>query len=219
MQRLLKTGSLLAASLAGASSQATAPPFLKVDYEPGRLDVLQQDLYLSKGLTAKIIARAGTPVVYADGNTSDVPFHVLPDGAAVFEDIKTGGWVYVSNSEADNYNGGVGAVHFDADGNVVDYKMLLTGTNRNCNGGKTDWEAWISCEGTRCFVLLLYSLPYLSITLYVILLQRILTPKASVGRSTPLESDNPSQLRLGARVASGRPLLMTQETPPDSMPL
>ena len=111
------------------------------------------EMYLSRGLTSKVIATAGTPMSYANGIKSTAPFHIEPDGAAVFDDTRgdnPGGWIYVSNSEADNGQGGVGAITFNAEGNVMDYKMLLTGTNRNCNGGKTDWNTWISCEG-KCF--------------------------------------------------------------------
>ncbi|CAB9531516.1 osmC-like protein [Seminavis robusta] len=120
-----------------------------LEYEPGNLEGVDQDMYLSKGLSAKIIARSGEPVAYFDGTSSTENFHSDPDGAAVFEDeseANLGGWVYVSNSEADFGNGGVGAIKFDPNGNVIDYKMVLTGTSRNCNGGKTDWQSWISCE-------------------------------------------------------------------------
>ena len=41
---------------------------------------------------------------------------------------------------------GVGAIYFDKDGNVIDYKMLLTGTTRNCAGGRTPWGTFVSCE-------------------------------------------------------------------------
>jgi len=42
--------------------------------------------------------------------------------------------------------GGVGALTFDADGHVIDYKMILKGTSMNCGGGKTYWNTWVSCE-------------------------------------------------------------------------
>ena len=28
----------------------------------------------------------------------------------------------------------------------VDYYMILEGTAKNCGGGKTPWDTWISCE-------------------------------------------------------------------------
>ena len=52
----------------------------------------------------------------------------------------------MSNSEVEGGGGGVGAITFDKNGKVIGYRRLLTGTERNCNGGKTDWGAWISCE-------------------------------------------------------------------------
>ena len=140
-------------SAAGWASGVPVEP----DYEPGKLDVLELEMYLSKGLTAQVIAIAGQPVTLGDGiTTSTEPFHTAPDGAAVFaaddnpnttNNNNPGGWIYVSNSEADNHQGGVGAITFNAQGDVIGYQRLLTGTNRNCNGGKTDWNTWISCEG------------------------------------------------------------------------
>jgi len=55
-------------------------------------------------------------------------------------------WIYVSNSEISNGDGGVGAITFDSQGNVINYDMLLEGTSRNCGGGKTYWGTWITCE-------------------------------------------------------------------------
>jgi len=136
-------------ALAAVDEGIYDPFVIPASYEPGRLDIFDLDLHLSHGMTAKVIARAGERVQFADGSSSITPFHTLPDGAAVFEDTRPenlGGWVYVSNSEADNNQGGVGAVTFDKEGKVIDYKMLLTGTNRNCNGGKTDWNTWVTCE-------------------------------------------------------------------------
>ena len=40
--------------------------------------------------------------------------------------------------------GGVGALMFDVNGDVVQYKMLLKGTTRNCGGGQTPWNTWVS---------------------------------------------------------------------------
>jgi hypothetical protein len=109
-----------------------------VEYQPGNLVVLLEDQWLSKGMTIRKIATAGEPVPYANGQVSAKPFHAEPDGAAVFKietGNHTGGWLYVSNSEVEAGGGGVGAIVFDKDGNVVEYKTLLEGTTRNCNGG------------------------------------------------------------------------------------
>ena len=37
-------------------------------------------------------------------------------------------------------------MYFDEDGTLVDYKTLLSNTDRNCGGGLTPWGTWISCE-------------------------------------------------------------------------
>ena len=145
-----KFGIALLIAAAAKSRSAIATP-IQALYEPGNLDRVELDMHLSRGLSAKVIARGGEKVPYADGGKSEEPFHILPDGAAIFEDTtgtNPGGWVYVSNSEADGSDGGVGVLKFDKDGKVIDYKMVLSGTKRNCNGGKTAWNTWVTCEGT-----------------------------------------------------------------------
>mmetsp|Transcript_42859 Transcript_42859/g.62757 ORF Transcript_42859/g.62757 Transcript_42859/m.62757 type:complete len:370 (-) Transcript_42859:150-1259(-) len=72
-----------------------------------------------------------------------------PDGAAVFAHPTGNGWVYVSNSEVKKGGGGVGAIQFDANGDVIDYKMILTNTSLNCSGGRTPWNTWVSCEENK----------------------------------------------------------------------
>ncbi|KAL7544483.1 hypothetical protein ACHAWF_007897, partial [Thalassiosira exigua] len=79
------------------------------------------------------------------GGGSEWRFHSMPDGAAVFP-LDDGGYVYVSNSEMKEGLGGVYGVYFDKEGNIVDYQRLLSNTTRNCGGGKTPWETWVSCE-------------------------------------------------------------------------
>ncbi len=43
-------------------------------------------------------------------------------------------------------NGGVGAITFNADGQVINYEMILVNTSQNCGGGKTYWGTWVTCE-------------------------------------------------------------------------
>jgi len=120
-------------------------------YYPGLLTVHENGLLLSKGLTSRIIATAGKKVALANGEQSVDQFHLYPDYGHAFADPdpnNPGGWIYMSNSEMGSAQGGVGALKFDSKGDVIDYRMLLRGTNRNCGGGPTPWGSYITCEET-----------------------------------------------------------------------
>jgi hypothetical protein len=92
------------------------------------------------GFRARIVARAGEAPVPGGAYR----WHVLPDGGATFA-TDDDGWVYVSNSEM-LIVGGVGALRFDRDGEVVDAYRILGNTSANCAGGKMPWGVWLSCE-------------------------------------------------------------------------
>jgi uncharacterized protein len=138
-----------------------------VTYQPGNLTVMSEGLWMSQGLSVRTLAQAGFPLTYEaagggpslGGTTTAVfrqnsllsqsqeVFHPKPDGAAVFLDNRPSnpqGWIWVSNSE--ETDGGVGAVTFNAQGQVIDYRRILTGTLWNCNGGPTPWGTWVSAE-------------------------------------------------------------------------
>ena len=104
----------------------------------------ENGLLLPAGFTSRVIAVSGELV----GET-DCEWHIFPDGAGTFDDGK-GGWYYACNSEVFDFmapdSGGVSAVHFDADGNIVDAYRILEGSNSNCAGGPTPWGTWLSGE-------------------------------------------------------------------------
>lgn len=118
----------------------------KITYVPGKLNQRQNGLRLSEGLRSRIVAQTGEKVVLDGDNNkkSKERFHAEPDGAGVFEDPETGGWVYVSNSEVKEPRGrgGVGGIYFDRNGRTTNYRMLQEGTTANCSGGKTPWNTW-----------------------------------------------------------------------------
>jgi hypothetical protein len=104
----------------------------------------ENGLLLPAGFTSRVIAVGGELV----GET-DYEWHIFPDGAGTFDD-GNGGWYYTCNSEVFDFmaadSGGVSAVHFDADGNIVDAYRILEGSNSNCAGGPTPWGTWLSGE-------------------------------------------------------------------------
>ena len=79
-------------------------------------------LRLPPGFTSRLVAVTGQPVA----GTGFI-WHENPDGGATFP-TDDGGWVYVSNAEVGNGEGGASMVRFDANGLVVDAKTILSGT-------------------------------------------------------------------------------------------
>jgi len=132
-------------------------PFDDIPFVLGNLTLREHGIALSQGLSLELIARTGHPVQFtspdAASGQSSLPFHTEPDGAAVFVvdgGVGGGGYVYVSNAEVHaDEGGGVYAVEFDASGRIRDYRTLLTNTTWNCNGGRTPWGTWVSCEEYR----------------------------------------------------------------------
>ncbi|QUH03102.1 DUF839 domain-containing protein [Saccharopolyspora erythraea] len=96
-------------------------------------------LMLPEGFTSRVIARTGQKVA----GTGHV-WHGAPDGGACFADGD--GWIYVSNSEQYDGQGGVSAVRFDSAGEITAAYPILAGTSVNCSGGATPWNTWLSCE-------------------------------------------------------------------------
>lgn len=124
----------------------------------GNLRSNDSALRLCNGLSARVVATQGNVVPLANGSVSKVPFQSQPNGGAVFPKGH-GGWVYVTNSRSasplgrsstDSSGGGVGALEFDIEGDLIGYERLLTGTLRNRGGGMTPWNTWITCEHWGC---------------------------------------------------------------------
>lgn len=93
---------------------------------------------LPKGFTSRIVAVSGQ-------NLFGYRWHSAPDGGATFT-TDDEGWVYVSNSEIDKKMGGAGALRFNSEGQLISAYSILKNTSRNCSGGTTPWQTWLSCE-------------------------------------------------------------------------
>ena len=120
------------------------PPSLPASRLPavGALQAADENgIQLPEGFSSRVIATAGSRPVAG----SSYRWHGSPDDGDTFEH-PDGGWIYVSNSELDGGAGGVGALRFDGDGELVDAYSIMSGGRRNCAGGRTPWGTWLSCE-------------------------------------------------------------------------
>ena len=129
------------------------PPIGSTTYSPGKLQYNEElGIYLSDGLTGRLIAETGENVLYSSGQKSNVTFHDQPDAGGCFDAEDGSGWYYMSNAEVgdgEDPDGGVGRIKFNSNGDVMEYKMVLQGTRMNCGSGITPWDTYITCEEFR----------------------------------------------------------------------
>lgn len=116
----------------------------------GRLNKRENGLVLSEGLSSRIIASSAESVLYDSGELSEAKFHRRPSAGDTFEDTRggnPGGWIYLSGEDVPAEDGGgIGAITFNADGEVIDYTKILDGSGNNNNGGRTPWNTYVSGE-------------------------------------------------------------------------
>ena len=127
------------------SLNPTLSPFVLFTYGESLYRDTSLDIQISTGLTARQIAQTGSRVSFANGSKSSISYHGMMDGAGIAP-LPDGGYAYLSNSEKTSGSGGVFGLYFNKEGNITEYKALLRGTSRNCGGGMSPWNTWISCE-------------------------------------------------------------------------
>ena len=137
---LFAAGGLSRYQQASASDGGLAP-FYSLNNIGALLTADENGVMLPPGFRSRVVARSGEAPAGLPGYT----WHSAPDGGACFA-TDDGGWVYASNSEMRSNGGGVGALRFNTNAEVIDAYSILRHTSINCAGGPTPWGTWLSCE-------------------------------------------------------------------------
>ncbi|BCD95858.1 alkaline phosphatase PhoX [Marinagarivorans cellulosilyticus] len=141
-RRKVLSHAMVAMATAPSLSRATTTKPAVPNLDDTWLDEAHQAT-LPKGTTLRIVAKSSQQ----PAAKSNYLWHGAPDGGACFS-TPDGGWIYVSNSEMPNNTGGCGAIRFNQKADIVDAYSILQNTTRNCAGGVSLWNTWLSCEET-----------------------------------------------------------------------
>jgi hypothetical protein len=127
------------ASAAGARAART-PRLTDGPYGPlGPADPAT-GVQVPEGFTIREVGHAGVNV-----GLTTYTWPSFPDGSGSFAQ-PDGSWIFVANSEIPAGLGGVSAIHFSKDGDILDAYRIAGDTNTNCGGGTTPWGTWLTGE-------------------------------------------------------------------------
>ena len=138
----LAAGALIVPEVAGAQTAhvSRSPRLTDGPYGPlGDPDPLT-GVQVPEGFSVQEIGHSGAPV-----GLTGYTWPAFPDGSGSFAQ-PDGSWIFVANSEIPGGLGGVSAIHFSKDGDILDAYRICGDTSTNCGGGTTPWGTWLTGE-------------------------------------------------------------------------